>query len=111
MSFTVYTGIKFRTKNIETALDQLKSIRKQALKNMANSLLKHHFYGLASKMSDHLKDDIAEVGEDFARFFSTIKEYTYDYLVERWGETTTNLLLLALVFLLIMWVATVLINK
>jgi hypothetical protein len=60
---------------------------------------------------DHLKDDIAEVGEDFARFFSTIKEYTYDYLVERWGETTTNLLLLALVFLLIMWVATVLINK
>jgi hypothetical protein len=60
---------------------------------------------------DHLKDDIAEVGEDFVKFFTTIKEYTYDYLVDRWGSTTTNLLLLALVFLLIMWVATVLINK
>lgn len=58
MSFTVYTGIKFRTKSIEKALDQLKSIRKQALKNMANSLLDKNFYGLASKMSDYLKDDI-----------------------------------------------------
>ena len=58
MSFNVYTGIKFRTKSIETALNQLKSIREQALKNMANSLLDHNFYGLASKMSDYLKDDI-----------------------------------------------------
>lgn len=58
MSFNVYTGIKFRTKSIETAVNQLKSIREQALKNMANSLLDKNFYGLASKMSDYLKDDI-----------------------------------------------------
>lgn len=64
MSFTVYTGIKFRTKNIETALNQLKSIREQALKNMAKSLLHHNFIGLASKMSDYLKKDIIRYKND-----------------------------------------------
>lgn len=64
MSFNVYTGIKFRTKNIETALTQLKSIRAQALKNMANSLLRGNFYGLASKMSKYLKEDIKKYKED-----------------------------------------------
>ena len=64
MSFTVYTGIKFRTKSIEKALNQLKSIRKQALKNMANSLLDKNFYGLASKMSDYLKKDIIKYKND-----------------------------------------------
>lgn len=64
MSFNVYTGIKFRTKSIEKALNQLKSIRKQALKNMANSLLNKNFYGLASKMSDYLKKDIIKYKND-----------------------------------------------
>lgn len=64
MSFKVYTGIKFRTKNIETALNQLKSIREQALKNMANSLLNHNYIGLASKMTKYLKADLRKYKED-----------------------------------------------
>ena len=65
MSFTVYTGIKFRTKSIEKAVNQLKSIREQALKNMAKSLLHgHNYIGLASKMGKYLKADLRKYKED-----------------------------------------------
>ena len=64
MSFNVYTGIKFRTKSYEKALDSLKSIRKHALKNMANSLLHGNYIGLLMgldhKMNEYLKKDIIE---------------------------------------------------
>ena len=54
MSFNVYTGVKFRTNNLEEALDQLKSIRSKALKNMAKSLECRNFYGLAANMNKYL---------------------------------------------------------
>lgn len=68
MSFNVYTGIKFRTKSFEKAVDSLKSIRKQALKNMANSLLHGNYIGLLvgldHKMNQYLKEDIIAYKND-----------------------------------------------
>lgn len=54
MSFNVYTGVKFRTTKLEEALDQLKTIRSKALKNMAKSLDCRNFYALAANMNKYL---------------------------------------------------------
>lgn len=90
MSFNVYTGIKFRTKNIETALNQLKSIREQALKNMANSLLDWNFYGLASKMGDYLKKDIIRYKEDPSEMNLLAVKFEIIRELHRIGDNTEN---------------------
>ena len=64
-----------------------------------------------TKFLEGLKKDFLEVIEDFKDFFISIKEFVYDGLVERFGETPVNMLLLAAVFLIIMLIIIKLINR
>lgn len=55
--------------------------------------------------------EIKELGQDFLDFFIIIKEHTYDPLCNQFGSMVVNLFGIGLIFLIIMLVANVIINK
>lgn len=69
-------------------------------------MTKAYFYLLKAENSflEGLKEDFEDLLRDFAKFFESIKELVYDNLVDKFGETPINILLLGLGFLMLMLV-------
>lgn len=67
-------------------------------------LAKVYFYFLKAQNQflEGLKEDFEDLLRDFVKFFESIKELVYDNLVDKFGETPINIMLMGIGFLLIM---------
>lgn len=68
------------------------------------NVTKAYFYFLKAenKFLEGLKEDFEDLLQDFMRFFESIKELVYDNLVDKFGETPINIMLMGVGFLLLM---------
>ena len=75
-------------------------------------ITKAYFYFLKAenKFLEGLKEDFEDLLRDFMRFFESIKELVYDNLVDKFGETPINILLMGIGFLLLMLILSKIIN-
>ena len=74
---------------------------------------KAYFYLLKANNSffEGLKEDFQDLLKDFERFFLSIKEMVYDNLVDKFGATPINILLMGIGFLLIMLILSKIISN
>ena len=56
-------------------------------------------------------EQVLDLLKDFGAFFSMIKEHTYDVLCRQFGDLVVNLFGITLIFVIIMLVATKIIQK
>lgn len=73
---------------------------------------KAYFYFLKAENQflEGLKEDFEDLLRDFMRFFESIKELVYDNLVDKFGETPINILMMGIGFLLLMLILSKIIN-
>ena len=76
-------------------------------------ITKAYFYLLKADLSffEGLKEDFEDVLRDFTRFFQSIKEMVYDNLVDKFGATPINMLLMGLGFLILMLILSKIISN
>ncbi len=60
---------------------------------------------------EKIVEEFLDLIKDFADVFSIIKEHTYDVLCRQFGDMVVNLFGITLIFVIIMLVATKIINK
>ena len=74
---------------------------------------KAYFYLLKAENTflEGLKEDFEDLLRDFMRFFESLKEMVYDNLVDKFGATPINILLMGLGFLLLMLILSKIISN
>ena len=69
-----------------------------------------YFLKVENQFLEGLKEDFEDLLRDFMRFFESIKELVYDNLVDKFGETPINILMMGIGFLLLMLILSKIIN-